>query len=124
MKKTNTSAQKQLNFEIEFYNKILESRPNFVEVLKAQAENYTKQGDLRKGLLLDIKLSRLLPDDPNVFYNLSCSYSLLGRVERALATLRKSMDLGYDNIEWLMKDPDLKTLREDERFSNLIYLLK
>ena len=30
--------------------------------------------------------------------------------------LSRAIDQGYDDFKWLMKDPDLKKLREDKRF--------
>ena len=58
-------------FEIEFYEKILQERPNFIEALRVLAEIYTKSGEHKKGLELDKKLTELLPDDHIVHYNLA-----------------------------------------------------
>jgi len=38
---------------------------------------YTENGMYAKGLLVDLKLSRLKPNDPLVHYNLARSYALL-----------------------------------------------
>ena len=42
-----------------------------------------------------------------VHYNLACSYSLLGSVNKALKSLGKAIDLGYNDISHLENDSDL-----------------
>ena len=51
-------------------------------------------------------------DNPLVFYNLACSYSLTDQFDRAALALEKALQLGYRDFAWLAKDPDLKKLRQ------------
>ena len=53
-------------------------------------------------------------------YNLACSYSLLGELDLAFSTLKKAIDLGYDDFGYLRIDPDLENLRKDERFQLIL----
>lgn len=53
-------------------------------------------------------------------YNLACGYSLQEKTDDAFAALEKAIELGFDNVDQLTKDPDLKNLRHDERFSKMI----
>jgi hypothetical protein len=46
------------------------------------------------------------------FYNLACSYSLIGQFDRAAAALEKALQLGYRDFRWLARDPDLQPLRQ------------
>ena len=107
-------------FEIEFYEKILEERPNFVEALKALAELYTKSGRFREGLKLDERLVELLPSDSIVYYNLACSHSLLEDIDRSFEALKKAVKLGYSDFNYLSRDPDLTNLRKDKRFTEIL----
>ncbi|MDD5005003.1 MAG: hypothetical protein PHS93_00685 [Candidatus Omnitrophica bacterium] len=109
-----------IKFEIEFYEKILEDRPNFTDALKVLAELYTKSGMHKKGLELDKKLAGLLPCDSLVYYNLACSYSLLGDIDNSLKSIKKSIELGYSDFAYINKDPDLANVRQDKRFENII----
>jgi hypothetical protein len=68
---------------------------------------------------VDEQLSRLEPANPLVFYNLACSYSLLGEVDRAATALDKALLLGYRDFKWLAKDPDLRTLRKHPLFRRI-----
>jgi len=113
-----------MDFEIKFYEGILKDMPNFIQALTALADTYTKRGLFEKGLCLDKRLTSLRPDDPIARYNLACSYSLLNDIESGLNTLQQAVMLGYDDFDFMEKDPDLENLRKDERFKNLTSKLK
>ena len=48
---------------------------------------------------MDQQLSRLQPRNPLVFYNLACSHSLNGEVDRAAAALERALALGYRDFD-------------------------
>jgi len=110
----------EMDFEITFYEGLLEKKPAFVEALAALGDLYTKRGDYEKGLKIDLKLAHLKPHDPIILYNLACSYSLLNRIDAAFETIQKAVDCGYDNFPFLEKDKDLHNLREDNRFQQFM----
>ena len=68
---------------------------------------------------MDQQLSRLQPRNPLVFYNLACSHSLNGEVDRAAEALEKALALGYRDFKWLAKDPDLRHLRQHPLYRNI-----
>lgn len=105
-----------IDFEIRFYENILREAPDFIETMMALADLYTKKGMYREGLELDERLSRLRPQDPVIFYNLACSYSLLNDQHAALNAIRRAIDLGYDDFDHLIKDADLADLMTDAQF--------
>jgi hypothetical protein len=72
---------------------------------------------------VDLKLSKLCPSDCIVFYNLACSYSLIGELERAFDCIRRSIDLGYDDLSHMSNDPDLRNLRGDSRYDEIVELI-
>ncbi len=115
---------KRDDFEIRFYEKVLKNSPNFVEALVILGDLYTKKGFYEKGLKVDLRLVKLRPQDPVVFYNLACDYSLLNEIDKALDTLKKALDLGYDDLKYLERDKDLDNLRKDKRFDKLLSLFK
>jgi len=65
---------------------------------------------------VDERLARLEPENALVFYNLACSYSLTGEIERSVLALNQAIKLGYRDFKWLAKDPDLKKLRAHPAF--------
>jgi len=61
----------------------------------------------------------LRPGDANVLYNAACCYAMLGRKPEAMETLQKAFDAGYGNREWVSRDPDFATLKDDPEFQRL-----
>jgi len=115
--------RRTLDFEIWFYEGVLDSCADYVEVLQALGNAYTARGYYEKGLFIDRKLAKLCPHDPIVCYNLACSYSLMGEVDDAFENLKASIELGYTDVEHMNADPDLKKLRSDDRYEELIHLM-
>ncbi|HOB33315.1 MAG TPA: hypothetical protein PKH32_10600, partial [Verrucomicrobiota bacterium] len=109
----------ELDIKIEFIEGIVRRDPNYVEALQLLGDHYTQRGRFEEGLKVDEKLAELEPTNPLVFYNLACSYSLVGKVELAAASLKKSIRLGYRDFKWLAKDPDLRTLREHPAYRSI-----
>jgi hypothetical protein len=101
-----------LDFEISFLEGVLKHRPNYIDALAPLAEAYTRRGFFKKGLEIDKRLAFLCQDDPVVHYNLACSYVLSGYTAKALAALKRSVRLGFEDLGHLKKDPDLKPLCE------------
>lgn len=113
-----------LDFQMSFYEAILRSNPEYVEALTALGEVYTKKGLYRKGLRVDKKLTRLRPNSPVAHYNLACSHSLLGDLDKSLESIEKAIRLGYDDVKFMCQDPDLSNLRKDSRFGELLEKIK
>ena len=67
---------------------------------------------------------RIDPDDALAHYNLACCYSLLGNVNKALESLGRSIDLGFDDIKHIENDSDLNGLRDEAGYKKLINKLK
>ncbi len=112
--------KEDLDFQMVFFEGILRRRPDYVDVLTVLGEIYTKKGFYHKGLKVDKKLSVLRPDNPYVHYNLACSFSLLGDLSKSLQAIERALSLGYEDIAFMCKDPDLSNLRQDERFEALV----
>ena len=112
--------QTQRDFEIEFLERVLERDPFFVDAIRVQANNLAAQGEYARALQLDRRLVSLVPDNAIAWYNLACSYSVLGMIEPAFVSLERSLELGYRFVRRLRKDPDLNALRRDPRFVRLL----
>lgn len=112
--------QSQRDFELEFLGRLLERDPFHPQALRVQANHLAAKGHYAKALQLDRRLVRLQPERPVPWYNLACSYALLGMVDPALAALQRAIELGYRPLRQLLRDPDLKTVRLDPRFARLL----
>jgi tetratricopeptide (TPR) repeat protein len=118
-KKLNRAEQRDLDTKIEFIEGLIRRDPNYVDALQILGDHYTQRGRITEGLKVDERLARLEPQNPMVFYNLACSYSLAEEIDRAAAALEKALQLGYRDFAWLAKDPDLKKLRAHTAFDDL-----
>jgi tetratricopeptide (TPR) repeat protein len=112
--------QSQLDFELDFFGRILERHPDYVDILRVQGNNLTLKGRFAEGLQIDKRLVHLRPDDPLAHYNLACSYALLKKPEQALKTLRRAVELGYRDFRYMREDRDLDSIRHDPRFRQLL----
>ena len=112
--------QSQLDFELEFLGRILERDPFFTDALRVHGNNLAAKGQYARALQIDRRLVRLLPDRAIPWYNLACSYAVLGMIDPAFFALQRALELGYRHLDHLRRDPDLKSLRHDPRFARLL----
>lgn len=95
-----------------------------IEMTKA-SELYHNGEYLKAASVLNTLISQANIDDfkyekANIYYNLSCYYALSGEKESAIHCLEEAVQSGYANAENMMKDDDLKSIRQSKRFSQLI----
>jgi tetratricopeptide (TPR) repeat protein len=114
------AEQTQLDFELDFFAGVLGQMPDYVDVLRAHANNLTLKGRYEDGMVVDRRLIQLRPGDYMAYYNLACSYALLKQPELALTTLRRAVELGYRDFRYMKQDRDLESVRRDPRFKQLI----
>jgi hypothetical protein len=114
------SQQSQLDFDIAFYDAILDRDPDYVDVLRCQGELLSRKGLHHRALFVDRRLAELLPDDCVVQYNLACSLAMAGSEEEALAALTAAFEAGYSDFEHLACDSDLDVLRPMPGFQALL----
>ena len=114
------AEQNQLDFELDFFCRILERHPDYVDVLRVQGNNLTLKGRYAEGLQLDRRLIQLRPADALAHYNLACSYALMKKVDPAIKALRKAIELGYCDFRYMREDRDLDAVRHDPRFRQLL----
>lgn len=111
-------------FLADFLGRARVHHPDDLGVLSELATLLTRLGRHAEGLALDERLATLAPTDPTVHYNLACSLALCGRPESALDRLEQAVTLGYADLEHLLDDEDLASLRTEERFRTLVERLR
>ncbi|MEX2382130.1 MAG: hypothetical protein WD490_07090 [Opitutales bacterium] len=111
---------KNQSFEIDFFERILKKCPRYTEVIEILGGLYTEDGRIDEGLKMDLKLVRLMPESPNAHYNLACSLALKKRNTEALRSLKKAVNLGYRDLDWLLQDPDLDNLKQYPGFKKVV----
>jgi tetratricopeptide (TPR) repeat protein len=117
--KRSRKEARELEIKIAFLEGIVRRDAGYIEALQLLGDHYTRRGQFEESLGVDQRLSQLEPRNPLAFYNLACSYSLTGRIDRAAFALEKALSLGYRDFTWLAKDPDLRTLRKDPLYRGI-----
>ena len=60
------------------------------------------------------------PNDPIIIYNAACFYALIDDKTAAIKNLKKAIDNGFENYEYLKHDPDLNSLQKEPDFIELM----
>jgi tetratricopeptide (TPR) repeat protein len=110
----------QLDFDIDFFERLLARKGDSIEVLRVLAELVSRKGLLRRAVELDRTLVRLLPEDDLARYNLACSLARNGQADEAIDALSRAILLGYDDLSHMEADPDLESLRDHPDFHALL----
>ena len=118
-KKLTRKETRDLDVKIGFLEGIVRRESRYVEALQLLGDHYTQRGQFADGLKIDELLAQLEPRNPLVFYNLACSYSLTGQMDRAASALDQALSLGYRDFRWLARDPDLRKLRKHPLYRDI-----
>jgi len=93
----------------------------FMRILLACYRARSGRGEEARGVLVGID------PRPALYYNLACTYALLGEAELALDYLGRDLEENHRTrgsrvrqVEWARGDPDLASLRSDPRFERLL----
>jgi tetratricopeptide (TPR) repeat protein len=113
-------AKGQTDFDIAFFDRILQRQPDYVDVLRCQGELLSRKGLHDLALVIDRRLAELVPTDYVIRYNLACSLAVGGYRREAIAALRAALEQGYDDFEYLEGDGDLDSLRDDPTYRALM----
>lgn len=113
------AASDPAEYELFFFESLVEKNPDLHEALFPLAELYTYLGYFEKGLTVDTRLSQLFSDDPSVWYNLACSLSLCNKCTESIDALKRSLEIGFSNFELIQTDPDLNNIRSTNEYKNL-----
>jgi tetratricopeptide (TPR) repeat protein len=77
-------------------------------------------GDRERALLWANRALAIDPEETAVLYNVACTYTHLGEIDRALDLLETAVRNGFGHKEWLEHDPDFNPLRGHPRFQALV----
>jgi tetratricopeptide (TPR) repeat protein len=110
---------RDLDVEILFLEGLVQRDSRYIEALQILGDDYTRRGRFQDGLRIDERLCRLRPRDPMVHYNLACSYSLTQQCALAAQALDTAINLGYNDFDWMARDPDLQPLRDHAGYKKI-----
>jgi eukaryotic-like serine/threonine-protein kinase len=100
---------------------VLDQHPNLHGMRPVLALCQAARGDYesaRAQLTENVKRNALV--DPDIAYAVASVHALGGNRDEAFEWLRRSVALGNENKPWFERDPNLATVRDDDRFRQLI----
>ncbi|HEV2913504.1 MAG TPA: tetratricopeptide repeat protein [Pyrinomonadaceae bacterium] len=96
----------------------LQFEPQNPEGLLALASIHKSLGHKIESSEYAIQARKLMKADE--WYNLACLESVCGNADAAIENLRRAGQEGSLNRNWAWRDPDLKWIRDDPRFSEIV----
>lgn len=60
------------------------------------------------------------PNDPIIIYNAACFYALIDDKKAAIENLKRAINVGFGNYEYVKHDPDLNSLKKEPEFIELM----
>jgi DNA-binding SARP family transcriptional activator len=110
----------QPEFDIQFFESALARNAQYVDVLRALAEQLSRKGLWTRSIQIEDRLIDLRPTDAIAHYNRACSLAMQGAATDAIDALERAIGLGYCDFTHLEVDPDLDSLRQIPGFDKLI----
>jgi len=101
-------------------NDHLELNPDDARAVTMGAVSHCRVGDRGAGLEWAERAVMVDPEDAGIAYNVACLYALEGETGKAFDCLERAIGRGFGNRDWLERDPDLESIRNDPRFIELI----
>ncbi|MEO7424147.1 MAG: hypothetical protein ABI036_03105 [Fibrobacteria bacterium] len=98
----------------------VELNPRFAPAYILLGSLLKKPGRLEESVAACKKAVLVDPDCTAAYYDLACYYSLLAKREQALASMEMALCKGFSDFDWLLRDPDLETLRQNPEFQLLL----
>lgn len=90
---------------------------NFYE----HAGNLRDRGEGASQIVVDLELaSELAPDNPRVLFELASAYARNKEKKKALATLKRAVENGFNDADAIAADQPLATLREEAAYKEIL----
>jgi serine/threonine-protein kinase len=111
----------QVDAARDLLREVLEQNPNLHGVRPFLAMCLSKRGEHEAARAeLNEAVQRTAAVDPDIAYAVASVYALEGERDSAFEWLQRSVALGNENKPLFEHDPNLKNLREDPRFGELM----
>jgi len=105
---------------LEIYPKHLLKHPEDAYRHMAYAISLAIAGRIEEAKTEGEKALDLSPDDPIMMYYGACLYTRFKENKYAVELLAKAIENGYQNFEWIKRDPDFDTIRNEPSYVELM----
>jgi adenylate cyclase len=104
--------------------RVLALNPVDVRALSVGSFALFMDGQVGRAMDWSRKSLELYPDDMSTLANATCLRARAGQKEEAINTFERLVALGWGKRDWVERDPDYDSLRDDPRFQRLLARLK
>ena len=105
------------------FGKIKTLEPENTLYLLGQAEIFYCQQDYSTAIEIYQQVIQTQADEPTIWYNMACCYSLQQKAAEAIAALKKAIAIEpKQTIELIRGDEDFISLKDEQEFQNLLIL--
>jgi len=115
----NEAALAAYRLALRAVEKRVQLHPDDARAYTMGAVSFCRLGDRRSGLEWAERAIAIDPNDAGIQYNVACLFALEGEKTRAIQSLEAAVQAGFAHRDWVEKDPDLDSLRDDPRFQSL-----
>ncbi len=105
---------------LEVARKHLELNPDDPRAATMCAVSLCRLDEAEEGLRWAERALEIDPEDAGVRYNVACLYAVDEQVDRAITCLEEAIEQGFWRRDWIERDPDLDSLRDDPRFQAIM----
>ena len=118
----NLKAQKEENLETSLlmYPRYLLKQPDDARAHMFYAVNLAQIGKIEEAKVEAAKAIELSPGDTVALYNAACFYASLAQKKLAVETLKNAIIAGWVDYEWIKRDPDLDSIRNEPEYIELL----
>jgi len=111
---------KTLETALEVYPRYLLEHPNDGRAHIHFAVRLAEAGRFDEAKKQAEEAIELNPTDPLMLYNAACFYARMGETALAIRRLKDSVAAGYELYEWIKRDPDLDSIRDEPEYLKLM----
>jgi tetratricopeptide (TPR) repeat protein len=110
----------KLDEAIEQYQKALSVQPSFASAMNNLARVYGMKGEYDRAASLYLEIVEARPESYVAYYNIACIYSEQNRAEESIDWLKKAVEKGFGDWDFLKKDTDLENIRGSSYYREFI----
>jgi adenylate cyclase len=116
LSKFSEAVQRQLDM----YPRYLSQHPDDARAYIFYAQTLAKVKQVEKAKEMGNRAYELAPNDALMLYNLACLFSRLEEKKIAVDYFRKALESGYQNYEWVKRDTDFDSIRNEPGYIELM----
>ena len=114
------NSSKILNEALNMFPRYLIQHPDDARAHLFYANSLVRAGKIQEAKSEAAKAVEINPHDPLVQYNVACFYGVIEDKKMAIQTLKSACAAGYQDYEWIRRDSDLNSIRQEPEYLELM----